>query len=621
MEYQKNGWVSTEDWNAYIKDLVDVNLGFTTGPLLTVKGEVAFSTEVGITASTTQSQGQQPLTKTYNEISVCATADDVVTMPSAVAGKYIRIVNNGAENLQIFPASGDNFQGEATDASITLGASTHLVCWAEDDTIWQQSSGVTPGDPTASIQYNGGGTFAGSSNLKFDGTNIDMLGRIGYDGSAGGLSFDSSHRANFTGYVGIGTPSGPSTHLEVYSSTNLGVSFNASGQHVLNFYERSGVASADLLIDVTAVGGQYRFLPASSIELLNTVHGYDPYYKITGENTGGSAKYAIMTLEVDNDALAFNVNGTDVLKLISGGSLDISTYTIGYDGSAGGLSFDASNNASLTGNLSVDGGNMLWTGTQLQLPLEEAYAVLYMDGSSNIATTASRFWWNASSESLIIGNSTGGDGQLNVINISERATFYVDCFDPLDYAEINLRYSRGGTPGSSVSTTLDGETVGMINFYAVTDGAPDAFMRCAKIYTIQNGSSTATGIPADMILETTQDDGTGNTDLLRLTTDGVVKTSGGRIKSTTRITSADSPYTALATDHFIVADTDAAITINLPAGVDGTEYQIKNSGTGGYDVTVDGDGAETIDGDTTQTLSDGEAIQIVFESTEEWLVI
>ena len=258
MEYQKNGWVSTEDWNAYIKDLVDVNLGFTTGPLLTVKGEVAFSTEVDITASTTQSQGQGALTKTYNEISVCAHADDVVTMPSAVAGKYVYIANNGAENLQIFPASGDNFQDEVTDASLTLANGGKFIAWAEDDTIWQYDQGTNPAGSNTQIQYNNSGMFGADSGLTWSGTFLTTSGiirwgagvgeltyngttaivragagkllqfgpaagthyplvmqvdgsmdigtyPIGYNGSSGGLSFDAAHRAYLSHGLTIGT--------------------------------------------------------------------------------------------------------------------------------------------------------------------------------------------------------------------------------------------------------------------------------------------------------------------------------------------------------------------------------------------------------------------------------
>ena len=51
----------------------------------------------GITASATQTQaGGYAITKDYNEISISATAGNAVTLPTAVAGMEIYIVNNGA---------------------------------------------------------------------------------------------------------------------------------------------------------------------------------------------------------------------------------------------------------------------------------------------------------------------------------------------------------------------------------------------------------------------------------------------------------------------------------------------------------------------------------------------
>lgn len=72
-----------------------------------------------ITASTTQTQGQQPLVANVNEITVCANANDVVTMPLLLAGMGVTVVNNGAQTLQVFPASGDDI-GAGVDTSVTL---------------------------------------------------------------------------------------------------------------------------------------------------------------------------------------------------------------------------------------------------------------------------------------------------------------------------------------------------------------------------------------------------------------------------------------------------------------------------------------------------------------------
>lgn len=92
----------------------------------------------GITASTTQSQGQGALQTTRNvfTIDTVANANDVVTMPTAVAGTVLFIANRGANTLQIFPASGDNFQGTAVNGSITLAAGAEAIYAAVDSTVW-----------------------------------------------------------------------------------------------------------------------------------------------------------------------------------------------------------------------------------------------------------------------------------------------------------------------------------------------------------------------------------------------------------------------------------------------------------------------------------------------------
>jgi hypothetical protein len=94
-------------------------------------------TNAGITASTTQTQGQGALTAQVNEVATCANANDVVTMPAAVAGLRITIINNGAQTLQIFPASGDAFSGSAGDASTTLATATNKSWIAFNATTWE----------------------------------------------------------------------------------------------------------------------------------------------------------------------------------------------------------------------------------------------------------------------------------------------------------------------------------------------------------------------------------------------------------------------------------------------------------------------------------------------------
>lgn len=94
------------------------------------------TTSGAITASTTQSQGQQPLTSDVNNVSVCANANDVVTLPAAIAGHKITVINSGAQILQVFPASGDDL-GAGVNASTTIAAGASKTFVAYDATNWK----------------------------------------------------------------------------------------------------------------------------------------------------------------------------------------------------------------------------------------------------------------------------------------------------------------------------------------------------------------------------------------------------------------------------------------------------------------------------------------------------
>ncbi len=89
-----------------------------------------------ITASTTQTQGQGALTADVNEVATVANANDTVTLPSAVAGMEITVINNGANTLKIFPASGDNL-GAGVDTSTTLAVGSNVTYASYNATNWE----------------------------------------------------------------------------------------------------------------------------------------------------------------------------------------------------------------------------------------------------------------------------------------------------------------------------------------------------------------------------------------------------------------------------------------------------------------------------------------------------
>lgn len=83
--------------------------------------------EPGITASTTQTQGKQMLTHDINEVSVCANANDTVTLPDAIPGLKVTVINDGAETLKIYPFSGDQIDKAGANVSTTLATTKSAI--------------------------------------------------------------------------------------------------------------------------------------------------------------------------------------------------------------------------------------------------------------------------------------------------------------------------------------------------------------------------------------------------------------------------------------------------------------------------------------------------------------
>lgn len=89
-----------------------------------------------ITASVTQTQGQQPLDYGFSRLSVVANANDTVTLPASFPGARVVVRNDGANTAQIFPASGGDIDGAATNAADTLAAASSLTYFGVDSTSW-----------------------------------------------------------------------------------------------------------------------------------------------------------------------------------------------------------------------------------------------------------------------------------------------------------------------------------------------------------------------------------------------------------------------------------------------------------------------------------------------------
>jgi len=95
------------------------------------------SVTTGITAVNPGGQGDGALTSRINEVDTVGAANDAVTLPAAAAGRECIVINNGAETLEIWPASGDDCGG-GVNTAITLASGETVRLVAYDATTWAE---------------------------------------------------------------------------------------------------------------------------------------------------------------------------------------------------------------------------------------------------------------------------------------------------------------------------------------------------------------------------------------------------------------------------------------------------------------------------------------------------
>jgi hypothetical protein len=76
------------------------------------------------------------LTAMHNNITVCATTDDSVLLPAALAGRMVSVFNNGAAAARVFGAGTDTIDGVATATGVPLTNAKRAVFICFADGAW-----------------------------------------------------------------------------------------------------------------------------------------------------------------------------------------------------------------------------------------------------------------------------------------------------------------------------------------------------------------------------------------------------------------------------------------------------------------------------------------------------
>jgi len=106
---------------------------------------IAHEVNVGLTADAGSSQGDGPITSSFNVYSTVGSAGDAATLPSQVElGMVVYIKNDAAVNsMDVFPASGDD-AGAGTDVAVAIAAGDFAVFMVTvAGTTWTKLMGGT----------------------------------------------------------------------------------------------------------------------------------------------------------------------------------------------------------------------------------------------------------------------------------------------------------------------------------------------------------------------------------------------------------------------------------------------------------------------------------------------
>lgn len=374
-----------------------------------------------------------------------------------------------------------------------------------------------------------------------------------------------------------------------------------------------------------------------------TLDGYGITDAVSGTPTldaflvGDGAAWVTQSGQTAQESLGVvNVDGGAVIgassSAVAGGAIGASSSAV--DGGAVGYLAEAADGGAVGRNSSATNGGAIGRNAEATTGFaggflasaESGGAIGYLasaDGpgrvqlgtGTNSTDSTIQFLNSGSVTAAEFGILSGADTDLTTLSLPANttiSTFGASLVDDSDAVSANITIGLVSSPGqthvgvgSSASGTF-GTAIGLDSSASGTLGVAIGY------------ESVAAGSNSAQI-----GNGTNNTDntIQFLSSGSVTAAEFGRLAvSTTAATG--STYTVLSTDHVILANNSGGVAVALISAAsagDGFRLVIKNTGTGA--VTIDADGAETIDGALTAILTNQyESITIVSDGSN-WFIL
>lgn len=201
---------------------------------LTVNGTLtasALSTDSVAPAITAKAGGGQDatlaLSKNLNIVTTVATAADSVTLPSAVVGLRVTIVNLGANALAVFPYTSDSINDAAADASVTINPEATVTFNCYTTVLWETTDEAT--NVFDKLYIGGDVVLAKEVNHNYSVTDTSTAATAGgVIAFAAGKGGTSGAGGNFTAVGGVGGTTGTGGNATLTSGAG-GTTSGASG--------------------------------------------------------------------------------------------------------------------------------------------------------------------------------------------------------------------------------------------------------------------------------------------------------------------------------------------------------------------------------------------------------